>query len=99
MALVEISRGNPITFTATFLDANGDLVVPNIATLYLSYQSPAIRTLTSVIMTMQGTDGPWTAQWDSSVASAGIVYWSVRSDIPGSSEDGDFLLDANAANP
>jgi len=98
-----IFRGNEVLFTATPLDEDGVAVVPSTITLYLNYVSATGRSGTSIVMDMQSTSGPWTAEWDTSAANPtaypGIVYYSVRAVSPSASEDGEFELDANPANP
>jgi hypothetical protein len=45
-------------------------------------------------------DGVFSAEWDSSPADPGIIYWHVRSTSPEAvAAEGSFRLLANPANP
>ncbi len=98
-----IFRGNEILFTATPLDEDGNAVVPDTITLYLNHVTATGRTTISIDMDLSVSGGPWTASWDTAAANPtaypGIVYYSVRAADPSASEDGEFELDANPANP
>lgn len=98
MIVEHIKRGNIVSFTATFLDTDGNIASPSAATLYVSFMRFEERVEDSAEMEEQ-TDGSWFAEWDSSDATKGKVHWSVRSTGPSSAQDGSFDLDANLANP
>ena len=98
--MADITRGDIVRFTANFTDENSLPVIPASANLYVNYViSDGTRTTATVTMSLQTTDSDWTADWESDVASPGIVYWSARAVGPHAAEDGNFELLANPANP
>lgn len=90
-------RGNEILFTSTPRDADGIAVVPEYVELQLSFMNSGSRQNEVYAMDDQ-TDGTFRYVWDSSIADAGRVHWSVRSFNPATAEDGKFNLAANLAN-
>lgn len=92
-------RGALIFFTATCLDENGNPVTPDTATLHLAYTTVS-ETKATATLTMAIVANVVTATWDSSVADAKPVRWSVRT--TGSDAiamDGEIQLTANESNP
>lgn len=94
------TRGNVVTFETNFYDEDSVLVIPASANLRIVFVGGTYRQTVNLTMTLQGTDGPWTADWDTSIAGArsGLVYWSAQATNPPGAEDGDFELDGNPAN-
>lgn len=99
MATTYITRGNLVTFTAVFADADGVQVDPDSATLRVSYVGPSGRTSTAVAMDNDSSPPEWRAEWDSSVALEGRVEWAVLALDPDAVDQGYFDLEANRANP
>lgn len=94
------TRGNVVTWSTNFLDKDGNVVISASANLRIVFVGGDYRQTVNVSMSLAGTDGPWTASWDTSVAGArpGLVYWSAQATDPPGAEDGNFQLDANTAN-
>lgn len=96
-----LSRGATVQFTSTFYDAFNNIANPAAAQVNIAFtNSSGSATTTLIAMAQNGPSGSWTAQWDSRGASPGIVYYSVETpgSPPVSVEDGQFTLEANAAN-
>lgn len=94
-----ITRGNMVSFEASFVDKDRNPALQNAATLHLSFKVEGERTTASVAMTKL-LNGTFTATWDSSVADPGIIEWHIRSNgSDKTAEDGSFQLRANNANP
>lgn len=95
-------RGTTILFLVTFYDVNGNVVQPVAASLNIVYQvsSGGTATFNTAMTPPPGGTVQWTAQWDSTGASAGPVFWSIETatPIPVVVQDGNFLLTANLAN-
>lgn len=95
------ARGATIRFTSQFYDAYNHNQTPTEAQVIVSYvKSDGTPGTATIPMTNTGPNGSWIADWDSRGAAAGIVYWSVETpgSPPVSVEDGQFTLEANAAN-
>jgi hypothetical protein len=96
-----LARGGTVQFAATFYDANGNVTVPPSAQVNIAFTASS-GSPTSVLIAMAQAFGgqPFIAQWDSRGAAPGIVCWSVETpgSPPVSVEDGQFTLEANAAN-
>lgn len=97
MILDEITRGNVVEFTVTFLDADGDAIDPDSAVLKVNFLN-AEEERETVSVDMSAVTGGWFAEWDSSDALEARVYWSVKSTTPASAKDGAFKLVGNLAN-
>lgn len=93
---LNIVRGNIVQFTATPIDVNGNVVTPASMTVDIQYLVNGVYTTATVTMT--DTANVWAGTWDSSVANAGLVFWSMRSVTPSSQADGQIMLTANIAN-
>lgn len=95
-------RGTTLLFLVTFYDINNNVIQPLAATLNVVYPIATGGTGDfSIAMTPPSVAQPqWTAQWDSTPAIAGPVFWSIESasPIPIVVQDGNFLLTANLAN-
>lgn len=89
-------RGNVLSFSTTFYDANDAVVIPASVSLYLDYGVAQGRSSTTVAMTNVGN--AWIATWDSSDAYPSTVNWSVRATTPHAADQGEFALPANPAN-
>lgn len=94
-----IIRGNTVLFSETFKNAAGVSVTPQSAELHLSFRNISGGTGSADLSMANDGDGNWQAAWDSSVAKAGTVWWSllVTSGLQ-LSRDGKFTLRANRAN-
>lgn len=94
-------RGSSLRFTATCKDANGNVVLPASANLYLVYTAVLTGALTHEIVSMTIGAITITADWDSSVAKEGVnaVRWSIRTTGTKIAVDGSITLLANEANP
>lgn len=99
MSEYHIVRGTGIEWSIKFFDSKRNPVSPANATLYVSYKQNGERIRQSIPM-VGGLNGEWIAEWDSSVADAGFVYWHARcSGDSLAATEGRFVLLANPANP
>ena len=93
-------RDSTVRLKFTFHDAEGAVVEPDTASVTLSYmpQSSTESTFVTYDLTQSGDD--WIYEWDSSVASAGVIHVHAQTEDgqPVSSIDGEFRLKANRAN-
>lgn len=93
-----VVRGNVVRFEVVFKNSSGVAVDPDDANVLISYLNESnVRTLITVEMAWDSS-GSWTAEWDTSVASPGMVFWSARSTNPSSAKDDRFEVKANPAN-
>jgi hypothetical protein len=98
MSIIKVTtRGNEVKWSATFKDFNGNISSPLSATVYLNYPNGSSTENASVSMS-EDSSGDFTAIWDTSVASPGMCYWSVRAEQPSIAADGQFEISGNAAN-
>lgn len=102
MLVKNVIRGNSVTFTSTFLDANNNVVIPAAPAVMLYYKSNNQYISTSANMASSANSGSnitWSAIWDSSNADVGIVEWHITggAGTPIAS-DGAFRILANKAN-
>lgn len=98
MLVKNVTRGNSVTFTSSFLDANNNLTVPASPTLSLYYKSNNIYITTTFGMS-ESNDTVWTASWDSSNADVGVVEWHISGgNATPIAMDGEFKIYANRAN-
>lgn len=97
--MIEETRGNIIRFyDFQFRDINKDPTIPETVSLRVRYLKCGCEKFDDIDMTEAG--GLFSAEWDSSSADAGTIYWHVRSVAPpGEGQDGQFRLKANPANP
>jgi hypothetical protein len=98
MLVKNVIRGNSVTFTSSFLDANNNVMTPEEPAISLYYKSNnAYVTVSYDMLAVNAT--AWTATWDSSNADVGIVEWHITG---GASTpvamDGDFRILSNKAN-
>jgi hypothetical protein len=96
----QLVKGNSITFTTSFYNANNALVVPSGANLKVSYFVNFVATANTIVMSTADNGNTWTGVWDSSPADQGLVDWNIKS--TGAqivSEDGQVRVIGNAANP
>lgn len=92
-------RGATVFFSVVFYDQNDAPTSPSSASLKLAYKIAGASTITTIVLTA-GPSNTWTATWDSSVADRGYVdWWAQSTPAPKSALQGNFLLDANDANP
>lgn len=92
----KITRGNQISWTINFFDANNAIISANSATLRI-VQGTNSANVTSLAMT-SGPDG-WVAVWDTSNTRPGIINWHASCEPVHSAVDGQFTIEANPANP
>jgi hypothetical protein len=98
-------RGGTVFWSTTFYDVNNNVVQPDSATISLVFADGTSDTETATVaMTPPSPPATaWTAMWDSRGALAPQeVTWSIHTGtsdpIPVAVEDGEFRLEANAAN-
>lgn len=95
----EFIRGATVQFPDwVFRDANGDATIPESAKLYVRYLYCDDEKIDAIDLVED--DGVWSAEWDSSEADPGIIFWHIRPLVPtGGPAEGQFRLKANPANP
>lgn len=98
MLVKNVFRGNIVTFTSTFYDANNAVLNPTAPTLSIYYKSNG--TYITVTSNLALSANVWTGVWDSSNADVGLVEWHISggTGVP-IAQDGDFRIIANKANP
>lgn len=97
MLVKNVIRGNSITFTSSFLDANNNIMVPQAPTLTVYFKSNSVYVNTSISMTSSGN--AWSASWDTSNADVGIVQWHISGGpTTPAALDGEFRILSNKAN-
>lgn len=98
--MVTFVRGSTVTFNATCTNSAGDAVEPDSANLYLRFMPAAAGPRTAVTIPMTVADNVVTASWDSSIAAADTIHWSIRTTGQDKiAQDGEISLTANEANP
>ena len=98
--MTSIVRGSTAFFSATCLDKDGAPVTPSAANLYLEYIDVAMGARTRSTTAMAIAANVVSAEWDTSVATEGVVQWSIKA--TGSTkivQDGSLTLTANETNP
>lgn len=100
MTVLDITRGNLVSWTVTFLDADDNELSPDSASLVVSYLDVNDDRVSTDMIAMVSDSGAtvWLAEWDSGVANHGRVYWSAQSTDPDAAVQGFFMLTANLAN-
>lgn len=94
-----VVRGAEVLWRLRFYDADSNIVSPPSATLYVAYKSNGQQHVVTIPLIGQ-ENGLWVAEWDSSVADQGYVYWHARCSGPTpAASDGRIFLVANPANP
>ncbi len=97
MLIRNVIRGNAVTFSSTFLDANNNVIVPSAPVVSVYYKSNNQYVTTSLNMTQTGNT--WVATWNSSNADVGVVEWHIYAgNSTPAAQDGDFRILANKAN-
>lgn len=94
-----ITRGNTVSFTFTFLSADGVAAPISSATLQLVYPGRDCRE-TELLTLAENSDGTWGTTWDSSKSRAGWINYHAHAIDTASvalTEDGRFKTDGNAA--
>lgn len=95
------TRGNIVEFSITFKDADDETITPvGDVTLRVDFATgPETDDRTDEEIAMgSDTAGNSTAEWDSSDAYPGRVFWSATSASPVATVDGYFDLAGNRAN-
>ena len=93
-------RGSEVQWRTKFFDRDRNPTAPPSVTLYVHYKKRG-KPETDVIQMVGLEDYAFYAEWDSSKADAGYVYWHIRStggETP-QADEGRFTLLANPANP
>lgn len=98
MLVETIDRGNEIEFAITFLNRDGDPLLPSTATVTVNYLTAEGSRANEIVELAHQTGDIWYGIWDSQVAQPARTYWTVRSFSPDSAEDGYFELKGNLAN-
>lgn len=95
----EFVRGEVIQFYDwQFRDRDKELTVPESAQIRIRYQKCGCDKFDEVPLQVSGAE--WSAQWDSSEADPGTIYYFVESISPKVAvAEGEFRLKANPANP
>lgn len=95
-----ITRGNQVSFTFTFLSADGVAAPISSATVQLEYPGRDCRETENLTLTEDASVGTWGATWDSSKSRTGWVNYHAHAidfaSIP-LTEGGRFKIDGNAA--
>lgn len=103
----QFTRGASVHISVTFQDHSGAIVTPTGANVTLSYvplnADPPDRVFTTYALTADALPNTtdWVYDWDSSIASAGVVYgtaFTTTVGVPVSKVDLQFRLTANRAN-
>jgi hypothetical protein len=99
--MIEITRGDLITFRFVPKDADGNLVTPSNVNLYLNYTHADGTTVTDapIAMTFDAPNQRWTCQFDTSVCLPSTLNGSVRTIAPVSAVDFFRAIVANPSNP
>lgn len=95
-----VTRGNTVSLSFTFKDANGDAA--NVASASVQLVFPGRDNLQAENITLTENSGAWEATWDSSVSRGGWIEFhahAIASGNPSTSyvEDGRFKLIGNRA--
>lgn len=95
----EFIRGEIIQFYDwQFRDKDKTVTVPESAHLRVRFTKCARETVDEIPLVKNGKN--WSAEWDSSEADGGIVYFFIESISPKVAvAEGEFRLRANLANP
>lgn len=97
MLVKNVIRGNSVTFTSSFLDANNVAMVPAAPAVTLYYKSNNQYVTTTANLVLGAN--VYSAQWDSSNADVGIVEWHITGGTGTPvALDGSFRILANKAN-
>ena len=97
--VTQLVRGNSITFTTSFYNANNQLVVPSGANLIVSYLVDLVKTSNTISMTSQDNGNTWVGTWSSVGIDPGIVDWFIESTGTALvAEEGSIRVIANDAN-
>ena len=94
-------RGSNVNVSVTFYDSGGTVITPTGAQVTFSYvplnADPPCAIFITYDLTQSGT--AWTYNWDSAVASAGVVTGHAETnDAPDAAVDFEFRVTANIAN-
>jgi hypothetical protein len=93
---MRVVKGTGVTFTATFYDVAGAVVVPAAATCRIAYTLSKSARVTTISLTNAG--GTWTGVWNAA-CDPGTVYYSIKSNSSDLAVfDGSFVVEANRAN-
>jgi hypothetical protein len=76
----QFTRGATVRIRVQFRDADGNVVSPSAANVYLSYLVGLARTPLEAALVSSG--GYWVYEWDSRDASAGVVFGHARTVDP-----------------
>jgi len=95
----EVIRGSVVQFFDwQFRDEDKNDTIPESASLRVRYLKCGCEKFDDIALTE--TDGLWSAEWNSSEADPGTIYWFIASTSPEAiAAEGEFRLRANPANP
>ncbi|AHB50315.1 hypothetical protein W911_14290 [Hyphomicrobium nitrativorans NL23] len=95
--MIEVTRGALVEFyDCQFRDKDKNPTVPESALLRISYLKRGCKACDEIEMI--GSNGLWSATWDSSEADPGNIYWFIESTSPEAKVgQGQFRLVANPA--
>jgi hypothetical protein len=98
MLVKNVIRGNSVTFTSAFMDANNTIMTPASPSVTLYYKSN--NQYVSVSLDMEAINASsWSASWNSSNADVGVVQWHISAgNATPVAMDGDFRILSNKAN-
>ena len=109
--MIHISRGEVMTFSETFTDANDNVATVTTATVtivfptssppgnILAHDPGQLKGKTVIPMSVESDGVTWSTTWDTSESDPGAVYWNIRTTgATPISSDGVFVLDGNLAN-
>lgn len=98
MLVKNVIRGNSVTFTSSFFDANNNVVIPSAPALSVYYKSNNAYITESFNLISIGSNA-WAAEWDSSKADVGLLEWHITGGIATPiAQDGEFRILSNRAN-
>jgi hypothetical protein len=94
-----IVRGSTIIFVAAFTDSDGNAVEPDSAEVRIRH--PLREDEITAVVSVEKSGDQWQGIWNSDVASAGLVSFSILAEKDGleSRFDSHFRLTAGGANP
>ena len=97
--VTQVVRGNPITFTTVFYDANNNIATAQAANLTVTYLLNLTKTSNTIAMSSSDGGNTWIGTWSSTGVDPGIIDWHITSvGISTIAEDGSIRILANEAN-
>lgn len=98
--MTTFTRGNAIIVSGTFKPKAGQAGTATSAAVRFVYTNVSGATATDNLSMTLGADGvTWSVSWDSTLCKSGLVQWWARSaGTLIAAAQGDFTIEANAAN-